>query len=148
VWKAASAKLRGGGERYILIAVVPRKKLMDANSPQPAPLPPNARKYYKLGMSSFILAIVALPLTCLYLLNWRGVINIQDQTAVNLIVLLMELAGLAALVGIGLGIAAVVHKGTNKVFGILGLVFNSLILLAACPLGITVVLYALTIFLR
>jgi hypothetical protein len=119
---------------------------MNANPPQLVSLPPDAQKYSKLGMSSFIVAIVALPLTCLYILNWRGGIHIQDQTAVNLIVLLMGLAGLASLVGIGLGISAVVHKGANKLFGILGLVFNSLILIAACPLGITVVLYILTIF--
>jgi len=42
------------------------------------------------------------------------------------------LAGLAGVVGVGLGIAAVVQNNTSKVFGILGLVMNSLVLLGFC----------------
>ena len=49
---------------------------------------------------------------------------------------------MAALVGIGLGIAAMVQKGTRKIFGILGLVVSGLILLGLGALGILVVLYA------
>lgn len=49
---------------------------------------------------------------------------------------MIVLAVLADLIGIGLGIAAVVQKGTSKTFGILGLIFCGLILLGFCAFGI------------
>jgi len=43
-------------------------------------------------------------------------------------------SALVALAGLALGIAAVARKNTKKVFGILGLVFNALIVLAICAM--------------
>ena len=50
------------------------------------------------------------------------------------------LAAILALVGLGLGIATVVQKETRRIFGLLGLVFNGLFLLAIC------ILYVINLF--
>jgi hypothetical protein len=102
---------------------------MNANSSQVPLPPPEARKHSKLGIGSFISAIVALLFMFPWILEYLGV----RLFTLDLIFPLL-LGGLAALVGTGLGIAAVVQKGTRKTFGILGLVFSSMILLSSCAL--------------
>lgn len=50
------------------------------------------------------------------------------------------LAAILTLVGLGLGLAAVIRKEAKRVFGILGLVLNGLFLLVIC------VLYVINVF--
>jgi uncharacterized membrane protein YqjE len=47
---------------------------------------------------------------------------------------------ISTLAGIGLGIAAIRQKAQSKVFGILSIVFNTLILMGFCVLIIVIVL--------
>lgn len=113
---------------------------MDTNSSQiPSPLP-EARKHPKLGIGSFISTIVALLFTCPFVLRYLGMLPLVFSCELaGLITVLVCLGGLAALVGTGLGIAAVVQKGTSKVFGILGIIISGLILLGFCAFGILIV---------
>jgi hypothetical protein len=81
----------------------------------PPPPPSEMPKHSKLGIISFVLAIVSLVLVCLFF-----------------VFVFICLIGLSNLTGVGLGIAALTQKTQSKVFGILGLVFNALILLGFC----------------
>ena len=92
-----------------------------------------------LGIASFIAAIVSLLSVCAffifsyYLGSQVQYGNATDMNSIGLVGwVFICLISLTSLAGIGLGIAAVVQKGTSKVFGIIGLVLSSLILLGFC----------------
>jgi hypothetical protein len=105
------------------------------NSPQVLLSSQKARKHSTLGIGSFISAMVASLFALPIILMFFG------GFSPNYFELLFG-GLLAALVGIGSGIAAMVQKGTSKIFGILGLVVSGLILLGLGALGILMVLYA------
>ena len=119
---------------------------MNTNSPQVPPPSPEPRKHSRLGIGSFISAVVALLSICPFILLQMGV-QPPIQLSDIIVVTLMGLGGLAALIGTGLGIAAMIQDGTSKTFGILGFVFNVLILglflLGFCAFDIYILLFIL-----
>ncbi len=102
----------------------------------PAPPAPELRKHSLLGIASFILSLVALLLVCVffifayYLGSNANMASIQGMSVIGWVFICG--IGISTLAGIGLGIAAVVQKAQSKVFGILGIIFNALILLGFC----------------
>jgi hypothetical protein len=101
----------------------------------PPPPPSEMPKHSKLGIISFVLAIVSLVLVCLFFVfaYMLGSNNLSSGTGTTTIGwVFICLIGLSNLTGVGLGIAALTQKTQSKVFGILGLVFNALILLGFC----------------
>ena len=105
-------------------------------APPPPPPLPGEQKHSKLGIASFVLAIIALMVVCgdvALAVAMSGGLNVSQNYA-PVDTALTCAAALIALVGVGLGIAAVVQKNTKKLFGILGLVFSGLIVLGICGL--------------
>ena len=106
----------------------------DTNLP---PKPPPT-KHSRLGIASSIIAVLAFVMiggyigAALLLRKQPGIV--QDFVALDSALTCQ--AAILALVGLGLGIATVVQKRTRRIFGFLGLVFNSLFLLAICVLYI------------
>ncbi|KAF0107716.1 MAG: hypothetical protein FD146_1347 [Anaerolineaceae bacterium] len=104
--------------------------------PPPPPPPPAAQKHSRLGIVSLVLAILAMLIMCVdvvLVLGITGGANIPTEVQ-YLDSALSCIAALAALTGLGLGIAAVSRKDAKKLFGILGLVFNAVYLLVYCGL--------------
>jgi TRAP-type C4-dicarboxylate transport system permease small subunit len=92
-------------------------------------------RHSKLGIISFVLSIISVFLVCLflvfaYMLGNNNLATNNGTTAIGWVFIC--LIGLSNLTGIGLGIAALTQKVQNKIFGILGLVFNALILIGFC----------------
>ncbi|MBI4733186.1 MAG: hypothetical protein HY781_13890 [Chloroflexi bacterium] len=109
--------------------------MYDPNFSAPPPPPPEVRKYSPLGIISFVLSILALGLVCLFFIY--AYILGSDASTVSTgasVIGWVFICGVSlfTLAGLGLGIAAVVQPAQNKVFGILGLVFNALILIGFC----------------
>lgn len=111
--------------------------MYDSSFPPPVvpPPPPDMPKHSKLGIISFVLSIVSLVLVCLffvfaYMLGSNTLSSGSGTTVVGWGFIC--LIGIANLTGVGLGIAALTQKVQSKIFGILGLVFNALILLGFC----------------
>ena len=111
--------------------------MYDSSFPTPIvpPPPPENPKHSKLGIISFVLSLVSVVLVCLffvfaYMLGNNNLATNTGTTAVGWA--FMCLIGLTNLAGLGLGIAALTQKVQSKLFGILGLVFNALILLGFC----------------
>lgn len=109
---------------------------IDSSPASPPPLEPN--RHSRLGVASFILSIISMFLVGLifvffYWMNNSNSSNPTDGILVIILVLILGI-GLFTLVGIGLGIAGVVKPARGKVFGILGIVFNTLILSSFCTL--------------
>jgi len=100
------------------------------------PPPPAATRHSRLGIASFVLAIVAVSVMCVdfIIVAAMGGVNPTNLTFNPIDTALSCTAGLVAMVGLGLGIAAVVQKNEKKVFGVLGLVFNGLYLLGYCAI--------------
>jgi hypothetical protein len=121
-----------------------------------SPPPENQVKHSKIGIASFVLALLGLFLFCtamLLALVYGASIGLSnpsigqdpyqsyqyiDQTSpVFIISVVLSCCGpILNLVGLGLGIAAVAQKTDKKIFGILGLVISGLVLLTYC--GLTV----------
>jgi len=108
---------------------------MDIGFP-PSPPAPELRKHSRLGMASFIISIVAALIICIDIVlafgNGSGFSVSSSYAWVD--TALTCASAVAAVVGLVLGIIAVNRKNTKKVFGILGLVFNALIVLGICAL--------------
>jgi len=95
-----------------------------------------SQKHSGYGIASFVIALISGLLTigfCVFAIwigdqstSFTGSLGIGELAVFGLCGTSM----LLNLVGVGLGIVGVVQKDVNKVFGILGLVFNGLILLA------------------
>lgn len=100
-------------------------------APLPAQLP---MKHSGLGISSFVIALLAGPGMFLLLLI-AGVMatqapngQIDEKSAAAVGLGLMLIGGVVvSLIGVGLGIAGVAQKGRKRVFAVLGLVFNGII---------------------
>jgi len=120
----------------------------DSDNPQHPYAPPRAdaldyrqtamvigRRQSGLGITSFVLAIVA-GLTALALVVIAGVMEAStpggmDEESPQAIIVGLGIFGVVALnlLGIGLGVAGLVHADRLRTFAVLGLVFNSLVIL-------------------
>lgn len=96
----------------------------------PAPV-----KHAGLGIASFIISLI-IGLAEFVLVIIAGVMQATtpggiNETAPVAIFLGMLLIGgiVVCLIGLGLGIAGVLQKDRKKIFGVLGLIFNGLIIL-------------------
>lgn len=109
---------------------------MNTNSSQvPSPLP-EARKHSRLGIGSLVFAIVALLVTGIFMFSGGLPLSFGFYASEHILGLLLLGGLLTTLVGIGLSIVSMRQKGTNKMFGILGLVISGIILLGFCAYGI------------
>ena len=89
------------------------------------------RKYSRLGLSSFFIAMIIALIVIGYLAVVLRMENtpsaVQSFAAIDTIVTC--LIPIMTLAGLGLGIAAVVQKQKNRLFGFVGLIVNSLFML-------------------
>jgi len=99
-------------------------------------------KHSGFGIASFIISLV-IGVTELFFVIIAGVLEvtttggIDEESAVVIILGLLMIGGLVvSLVGTGLGITGLVRKNRKKVFSILGLVFNGMIILGLITLMI------------
>ena len=97
-------------------------------------------KHSGLGIASFILSLIA-GVEIFTMVVIAGVMAAQspagiDEHSPEAIIVGSFLCGGAALllVGLGLGIAGVLQRNRKKIFGILGLVFNALIVIGLLTL--------------
>lgn len=109
---------------------------------------PMPQKQSKLGIASFVISLAALLLLCIgFIIAFSYGLSLAannpfynpsmiDQSSPTIIIasMLMCCSPGLSLVGVGLGIAAVVQKADKKTFGVIGLVINGLILLSVCAL--------------
>lgn len=113
--------------------------------PPPPLIPPDTRKHSIVGIASFAIGIVAVMIFCLALLFAFGYgifivaqnpASRVDQSSSTILVLglFLFISPLLSLVGVGMAIGAIVPKTDKKLFGILGLVLNLLIILVFCAL--------------
>jgi len=104
--------------------------------PEPPPPEPEVRKHSPLGIASFVLSIISLGLVCLFFIFAYVLVTNTSMASSSGVVSWVFICGigLSTLVGVGLGIAAVVKPAQSKVFGILGIIFNALIMLGFCIL--------------
>ena len=127
---------------------------MNDNIFTPAPPPPamEGGKQSKIGIASFVVSLLGVIVFCIAILisSWYFIsISQTDPTAVQnpwqvisqassgLLIILGILSWcppILSLVGIGLGIPAVVQKKDKKTFGVIGLVISGLFLLVFCLL--------------
>ncbi|HZN68246.1 MAG TPA: DUF3824 domain-containing protein [Tepidisphaeraceae bacterium] len=109
--------------------------------PQGYGFPPAERKHSGVGIASFVMSLLA-GLGIFVLFAWAGYLQINDPAAVeNEDDPRMMALGFGfvvciflVLVGIGLGIGGVLQGDKKKLFGILGLTFNGLIVLVTVGL--------------
>jgi hypothetical protein len=110
--------------------------MYDSSFPPPVvpPPPPAASKHSKLGIISFILAIVSILLVCLFFIfaYWLGSSSVSGGGVTVVGWVFICLISIATVTGVVLGIIALTQQAQSKVFGILGLVFNALILIGFC----------------
>lgn len=90
-------------------------------------------KHSGLGVASFVISMIAGVIEFFVIIS-AGVLEVQgqmsDASAVVMVVGMLIMLGMFAnLVGIGLGIAAVVQNKAKKLFGVLGLIFNGCLIL-------------------
>ena len=118
--------------------------------PQP---PATSKKQSEIGIASFLISILGLLIFCVALLislgygaslarsnplaaqNPYGAIDYSAPIMIVAVVL-SWCGPITNLVGLGLGIAAVLQKNQKKTFGIVGLVISSLVVLSFCLLTI------------
>jgi hypothetical protein len=83
-----------------------------------------------LGIASFLISLGAGAILCI-VIGIAGVLDTQpgrldeDSVAAGLLGLAMVATGLAQTLALGLGIAALVQAGRNKLYGVLGTVFSA-----------------------
>jgi hypothetical protein len=112
----------------------------------PAPLiPAEAQKHSRLGIASFVIGLVSLIIFCLAIVLAFGygvsiassspsVQSLEASPTILAFGLMMLVSPFLGLVGAVLGFVAVFQKDKKKLFGILGIVVNLLIVLAFCAL--------------
>jgi hypothetical protein len=96
------------------------------------------RKYSRLGLASYVLVIVTALIIIgdlTLFLRFSNTLVTEYFKGIDLVATL--LAAGVALAGIILGFAAVVQKQKKRLFGIIGLIFNSLFLLTIFTLYIS-----------
>jgi hypothetical protein len=129
---------------------------MDMNEPiyPPAPLPPAMEegKQSKIGIASFVVSLSGVIIFCtailisiLYFISisqtnptaFQDPWQVMNQASSGLIITLGILSWcppILSLVGLGLGIPAVIQKKDKKTFGVIGLIISGLFLLVFCIL--------------
>ncbi len=112
----------------------------------PAPtFPGDDRKHSRLGLASFAIGLVSLLIFCLAFVLALGygvsiaasnpsIQSLQSSPTVIFFGLLILISPILGLVGAVLGFVAVFQKNSRKLFTILGIVFNLLVILAFCVL--------------
>lgn len=103
--------------------------MYDSTLTPPPLIPRNTRKHSRIGIASFVIGIVAVLIFCL-----AFQIDVSSLTVLALGILRWISSPILSLVGVGLGFGAVVQKNDKKLFGIIGLVINLLIILVFCVL--------------
>ncbi len=120
--------------------------MYDSSFAPPPLIPPDTRKHSKIGIASFVISLVAALIFCLaFLLAFGYGFSMAAQNPsfqvdqgspfILTLGLLMCASPFLSMVGLGLGIGAVVQKADKKLFGIIGLAGNLLIILAFCVLA-------------
>jgi hypothetical protein len=113
--------------------------------PEPSYYAPQPRRQSGFGIASFAISLLSglMMIGFCGLAAWAGSQSGTDPLEPVTTVAAWSLCGcslLANLVGVVFGIIGVAQKDVSKVFGILGLVFNGLILLAYLGLVLLVAL--------
>jgi len=119
--------------------------MYDSTFTPPPLITPGTQKHSKIGIASFVIGIVAMLIFCLVILLAFGygfTMAMQnpyfqvDQSSPTILTLglLMCVSPILSLVGVGLGIGAMAQKNEKKLFGIIGLVLNLLVILVFCGL--------------
>ncbi len=105
---------------------------------KPMPFAPPAPRHSGLGIASFVMSLFcgivmfALIGVATYLAASMQD-EFTDESPQAIMVGLGIIGGLGlAVIGLGLGIAGVVQPNRNKLFAILGLIFNFLVLVSVC----------------
>lgn len=117
--------------------------MYDPNFPPPvtadplAPPPPVAQKHSGVGIASFVIGILSLIMVCITFIVAGGSGGVSEYSSSY--ESLMTGIGLLAcgtialtLVGVVLGIVGVAQKNVKKLFAILGLSANGLVMLSLC----------------
>jgi hypothetical protein len=123
--------------------------MYDSSLP-PVPVIQGTQKQSKIGIACLILGILSLLFLCIgFIISLSygvslGLENpyvtdpasLVDQTSPAIIAssVFIYCTPVISLIGVGLGIAALVQKKDKKTFGVIGLVLNALILLSVCVL--------------
>ncbi len=111
----------------------------------PPPSYPEPVGTSRMGIGSFIAAVISLFMGCAFfgLAYAIGNNNVPESNTSSLILLCMlGLVVIACLAGVGLGITSLVQKEANKAFAILGLVFSVAIGIGMCCLIVFSVMLA------
>ncbi len=106
---------------------------------------PDARKHSRLGIASFVIGIISMLVFCLAIVLAFGygitiassnpsIQSLQGSPTFLALGLVLFLSPILSLVGVVLGFVAVFQKDSKKLFAVLGLVFNFLIILVFCVL--------------
>lgn len=123
--------------------------MYDSSLP-PVPSPIENQKQSKIGIASFVIGVLALIILCIGFLIAIGYgvsiglenpyptdpYSLVDSSETMILIAsgFIYCSPVLSLVGLGLGIAAVLQKKDKKTWGIAGLVINALILLSVCGL--------------
>ena len=119
--------------------------MYDPTLTPPLLIPSVTQKHSRIGIASFVIGIVAVLILCLaFLLAFGYGFSMAsqnpsfqvDQSSPTVLALgvLICISPILSLVGLGLGIGAAMQKNDRKLFGIIGLVLNLLIILVFCVL--------------
>lgn len=103
-------------------------------------MPPPEKKHSKLGIASFIIAIVMgiIAFVSVIAAVFASHSDIDDnELSLALVGLIIIGTAMAQIVGVILGIIGLTQKNTKKVFSILGLIFN---LMAVFSIGFLMIL--------
>lgn len=112
----------------------------------PAPLiPAETQKHSRLGIASFVIGLVSMIVFCLAIILAFGygvsiasttpsIQSLETSPTILVFGFLMLISPFIALIGAVLAFVAVFQKDKKKLFGILGIVVNLLIVLAFCAL--------------
>ncbi len=111
--------------------------MYDSSFPPPIVPPPAPveRKYSPIGIASFVIGIVSLLSVCgFFALSLLMQDSASTDSLNTLIGFLVICTIVISVVGVGLGIGGIVQKAQSKVFAIIGLALNALVLLGLCLL--------------
>lgn len=115
----------------------------DLSNSSPTSSPPSEpKRHSRLGIASLILALISVFLGCSFIVfnywvNSISAITTQAPAMANYVFL--GVIPLSALAGFGFGIVGLIKPARSKVYGILGIVISSLILLGFCLLTALVI---------
>ena len=102
--------------------------------------PPKSNKQSGWGVASFLMSLI-IGLGMLFVIGWAGYLEVSTPGGIDEDDPLTAMIGFAilgglgiALIGVVLGIVACAQRTKGRLLGILGLVFNAMILLGTCGL--------------